>query len=115
MNKPSVYLDTSVINFLFADDSPELQAVTKSFFTDFIRPQVYHACVSGFVLDELRQTPDAAQRAQLLHVVEEYEIEVVTAPGLIDIEGLARHYLGAGALPANKIYTHYDAGCAPGI
>jgi len=28
MKKSKIYLDTSVISFLFADDSPEFQAVT---------------------------------------------------------------------------------------
>ena len=37
-------------------------------------------------------------------MVEEYEIEVIAASGLTEIEGLARHYLEAGALPTNKIY-----------
>ncbi len=32
MKKLKVYLDTSVINFLFADDTPELKTATIDFF-----------------------------------------------------------------------------------
>lgn len=32
MKKSKCYLDTSTINFLFADDSPDLKAETKEFF-----------------------------------------------------------------------------------
>jgi hypothetical protein len=32
-----VYLDTSVINFLFADDPPEKKEITIDFFENFIR------------------------------------------------------------------------------
>ena len=32
MKKLKIYLDTSVINFLFADDSPEKQDITIEFF-----------------------------------------------------------------------------------
>lgn len=31
MKKLKVYLDTSIINFLFADDAPELKAATIDF------------------------------------------------------------------------------------
>ncbi|WP_310398016.1 PIN domain-containing protein [Hymenobacter sp.] len=99
-----MYLDTSVINFLFATDSPELQKITQTFFTNFIRPGVYQACVSDFVLDELRQTPDDDQRKQLLNVLDGYEIEILTSPGPAAIEELAQQYLTTGALPPNKVY-----------
>jgi len=35
VNKLKVYLDTSVISFLFATDSPDFQAATKDFFDNF--------------------------------------------------------------------------------
>ena len=37
----SIYLDTSVINFLFADDAPEKKEVTVDFFNNFIKTGIY--------------------------------------------------------------------------
>ncbi len=34
MKKLRVYLDTSVISFLFADDAPEKKAITVAFFSE---------------------------------------------------------------------------------
>ena len=37
MKKLKIYLDTSIINFLFADDAPEKRDVTREFFSEYIR------------------------------------------------------------------------------
>lgn len=104
MKQPSAYLDTSVINFLFAEDSPDLQKITQSFFKDFVRRQVYDTCVSDFVLDELKQTADPTHRLRLLNVLNEYEINVLPVPDAVEIATLAQQYLQSGALPANKLF-----------
>jgi hypothetical protein len=36
-------LDTSVINFLFADDAPQYRAITKEFFDKYVAIGTYHA------------------------------------------------------------------------
>ena len=41
-HSPNIYLDTSVPNFLFADDSPEKKEVTVDFFDNFIRKGKYN-------------------------------------------------------------------------
>lgn len=41
MKKIKIYLDTSVINFLFADDSPEKKEITEQFFDLFIKTGIY--------------------------------------------------------------------------
>ena len=46
-------LDTSVINFLFADDSPEKKEIIKDFFEIFIKIGIYDTFISGFVIDEI--------------------------------------------------------------
>ncbi len=35
MNKLQIYLDTSIINFLFADDAPDFKRVTVEFFEKY--------------------------------------------------------------------------------
>jgi len=37
VNQIKVYLDTSVINFFFADDAPDLKMATIDFFDNFIK------------------------------------------------------------------------------
>ena len=51
-----VYLDTSAINFLFADDAPEKKEITKDFFDNFLRTGIYDAYVSPYVIQEIAQT-----------------------------------------------------------
>ena len=38
MRQLRVYLDTSVINFLFADDSPDFRKATEDFFMNIVSP-----------------------------------------------------------------------------
>ena len=56
--KSVLYLDTSVINFLFADDAPELKTATIDFFDNFINTSIYEAYISEYVLQEINQTSD---------------------------------------------------------
>ena len=37
MKKLKIYLDTSVINFLFADDVPEFRKITEDFFENYVK------------------------------------------------------------------------------
>lgn len=37
MKKLNIYLDTSVLNFLFADDAPQLKNITIEFLTSMLR------------------------------------------------------------------------------
>jgi len=48
MNKLKIYLDTSVINFLFADDAPEFKEITKDFFEKYITE--YDVYISDIVI-----------------------------------------------------------------
>ena len=60
-----IYLDTSVINFLFADDSVERMQITIDFFDNFIKTGVYKTYISGFVIDEISKTSDQKKRMKL--------------------------------------------------
>ena len=48
MKRLRVYLDTSVINFLYADDAPEKRDITLDFFET--RLHVYDVSISDVVL-----------------------------------------------------------------
>jgi len=41
MKKTTIYLDTSIINFLYADDAPEKMAITIDFFQNYVKKGVY--------------------------------------------------------------------------
>lgn len=56
MKKLKIYLDTSIINFLFADDAPEKKEITLSFFTLFVATGIYETFVSRFVIEEILKT-----------------------------------------------------------
>ena len=40
MNKLRIYLDTSIINFLFADDAPEKKEITVDYFDKYVATSV---------------------------------------------------------------------------
>jgi predicted nucleic acid-binding protein len=102
-HRSTVYLDTSAINFLFADDSPEKQAITADFFENFIRPGIYETWVSDYVLQEINQTPAEVQRHRLLDVIDEYPIDVLVIESEEEVDLLADSYLRAGVIPPKKL------------
>ncbi len=73
----SIYLDTSVINFLFADDAPEKKEITADLFNNFIRTGVYKTFVSPFVIEEILQPKDTDKKERLLNVISEYNIDII--------------------------------------
>ena len=66
MKKPKIYLDTSVINFLFADDTPDFKKVTIDFFENYF--SAYEVYISDVVLLEINKTHDENKRQKLLQV-----------------------------------------------
>ena len=98
-----IYLDTSVINFLFADDAPEHQAETVEFFERYVGLGIYQTFVSVFVVDEITQTPDDNKRAALMQVIADYELDFLDVTN-VEIVRLAREYLAAGVIPPKKLY-----------
>ena len=75
MKKLKLYLDTSVISFVYADDAPEKQSLTKEFFEKYL--SVYDVYVSSLALTEIENTQDAVLRKKLKAVVEEYNLNIL--------------------------------------
>lgn len=69
MKKPKVYLDTSIINFLFADDSPAYRDITIQFFQDYIDD--FEIYISDIVYEEINKTKDLTKKVKLLNVINE--------------------------------------------
>ena len=57
-----IYLDTSVINFIYADDSPERKEMTIDLFDNFIKPEIYETYISPFVIAEIENTRNIEKR-----------------------------------------------------
>ena len=101
MKKLRIYLDTSVINFLFAEDAPELQRITQTFFERFVKTETYLAYVSDVVIREIRKTPDDIKRMQLLNVISDYQLRIVTMNE--EIDRLAQLYIEQRIIPPHKL------------
>ncbi|MBF0227672.1 MAG: PIN domain-containing protein [Desulfobacterales bacterium] len=104
MRKLQIYLDTSVINFLFADDAPEKKEITIDFFENFVRKNLYDVFISPIVIDEINKTTDEITRQKLLNVIKEYNIEVINiSEKQEEIEKLAYLYINKTIIPKKKI------------
>lgn len=99
MKKLKLYLDTSVLNFIFADDVPELKKATKEFFALGHKYEVY---ISEVVVREITKTKDAKKREKLLGLVEKYKPTILGIEKLKEIARLAQCYLSEKVIPESK-------------
>jgi predicted nucleic acid-binding protein len=105
MNKLKVYLDTSIINFLYTGDSPEYRKATEIFFEDIIARNKIETYISNIVIDEINKTEDKKHRDKLLGTFEEYtNIKTLIAEDEIinDIGFLSESYIKKGIIPKKK-------------
>ncbi len=100
MKKFRIYLDTSVVNFLFAEDAPDFRRVTEDFFAE--HAQKYELYASEVLLVEVSRAPNPEHRRKLLEVLEQYPIAVLPTDRRAEVEGLADLYLTRRVIPASK-------------
>ncbi len=100
MKKLRIYLDTSVINFLFADDAPEKRDVTRKFFEKHISN--YEVFVSAVVLDEIRRTRDISKRDRLLGAITSRDMKQLPLEPETEIKNLSKKYIVKGVIPLKK-------------
>ncbi len=99
MKKLRLYLDTSVWNFMYADDAPEKRDVTKIFFQQVC--QGWHdAYISDVVLLECGNAP-AEKSRQLLQLIE--SVQPTRLMVSEDARRLAASYIEAGVVPEQKL------------
>lgn len=103
MNRLKVYLDTSVINFLFADDAPEKKRATIEYFKDYVRTGIYEHCISKVVIDEILRTQNKIQKTRLLRATSNYHFSILPLKPMDEIQLLASHYIKSGIIPRNKV------------
>jgi len=99
MKKLKLYLETSVWNFLFADDAPEKKAVTEELFVK-IKQEKFEIFISRTVTAEIDNAPEEKRR-QLLSVIDEY------SPVFLEIDEdtveLAMGYIENGILSEDHL------------
>ena len=100
MKKLKVYLDTSIINFLFAEDAPHFKKMTEEFFENFVKKNIYEVSVSDVVLDEIKRTENQKKRLKLFQVIRNYELPSEFFNN--EAKRLADIYVAEGIIPKKK-------------
>jgi len=101
VKKLKIYLDTSVINFLFADDVPEFRKITEDFFGNYVEKGKYLVYVSDVVIAEIEKTKSGDKKQLLLEVIEKYSLRILVLDKTSD--ALANVYLREKIIPPKKL------------
>ena len=102
MNKPKIYLETTMFNYYFDSDRDAHEDTIILF--EEIRAGKYDAYTSDYVIDELLNA-DEPKRSKMLALIKEYNITTIETAHEI-IEGLADKYITQSVIP---IKHRYDA------
>ena len=100
MKRLRIYLDTSVINFLFADDAPDFRRVTVEFFERYAAQ--YELFGSDVLIREHTADSDPQRRDRHFLMLKQWHVAML--PGDLDDEvaRLADAYLCDGVVPLRK-------------
>ena len=101
MKKLRIYLDTSVINFVFAEDAPDFMHATIEFFED--HSVFYDLYASNIVLLEIERTSDPEHRQRLHMVLAEHDVSILPDDHADEVHDLAERYIEKGIIPKSKI------------
>lgn len=104
-----LYLETSVWNFLLADDAPEKRAATEEFF-ELSSTKSWKFFISELVTDEIERTRDERRRAVLLETVLHWKPEVLPV-GQEALE-LAKKYVLQGTFMQDELEDAHHAAVA---
>ena len=99
MNRLKIYLDTSVISFLFATDAPQFTEITKEFFENY--SDQYDLYISDIVLLEISKNRNTELMNKMLDVTEKYGIKKLESTN--EINTLAKVYIDSGIIPVKKV------------
>ena len=91
MEKPKIYLDTSVINGLFAYDAPYMAEATAELFEKFAREE-YELYISNLVLAEIGETTNVKRRDRLTDFVS--DLKELGARGYHFLAGFSFPFFG---------------------
>jgi predicted nucleic acid-binding protein len=97
---PTIYLETTIFNFPFADDAPQYQADTLRLFAE-IKAGKFRPFTSEYVTLELDSTKDIKKLEQMKALIADYGIAVI--PASDEIVQLANVYVTTGVIPRRFI------------
>lgn len=95
MDKIKIYLDTSVINFYFAEDAPEKMAITKQFFDQELKKGGYEIFHPTWCFEA--NTKDSDRRNKLLTFAGELQAEILEPTN--EVETITEKFLKTGIIP----------------
>jgi predicted nucleic acid-binding protein len=96
MKKLVIYLDTSVINFLFADDAPEKRDITNEFFQEVAKGK-FDVYISDAVIDEISRASED-KKEKLMKVIADYGIQFFEITD--DALNLGKKLIERGIIPS---------------
>jgi hypothetical protein len=99
MRVPKAYIETSVFNFVFADDAPDRQQDARQFF-DEIRQGRYVPFTSDYVIRELARCSEP-KRSAMVGLIDRHGI--ITLPLDAEAERLAAMYVADGIIPEKYV------------
>ena len=99
MRRNKIYLDTSIISFIYADDAPDFRDLTRDFFEN--SSSEYDLFISEVVILEITKTTDEVLKAKMLEAIHKYNIAKLEYDETID--EIAEMYLATGIIPEKKI------------
>ena len=94
MRKIRLYLDTSIISHLFADDTPEKMADTILLWRELVSGK-YEIYISDIVANEVQQCPEP-KRSHMLEKIR--QIELILLHETNEVKELASEYIKSGVL-----------------
>ena len=123
MRVPTIYLETTIFNFPFADDAPQYKAEARQLFTE-IKAGKFKPFTSEYVLDELGETKDLEKLKEMkvsdiLDVIGplgttfeqvsgfRYQVSGIRYQKCLLVSG------GCGFAPLNFLYNHLRRGDVP--
>ena len=98
MKKLKLYLDTSTISHLFAEDTPDKMNDTNLLWTDFAKNK-YHICISPVVINEIKKCPKPRQ-SLMFEKLEQIEFQILNE--VDEVYSLANEYVKGGVLNENS-------------
>ena len=96
MRIPTIYLETTIFNFPFADDAPQYRADTLKLFEE-IKAGKFKPFTSEYVIFELDNTKDVEKREKMKSLSVDYKITII--PANDEVKRLAGVYVTTGVIP----------------
>ena len=94
-----MYIETSVWNFLFAEDIPDKYTATRAFFLD-VESGRYEIFISEVVIGEIENAPEQINH-RLRNLIDQYSPSFLFSDD--ESDNMIEAYLNAGLLSSNQL------------